>query len=56
MKPYWSWRWWVRWLVPLPILLWYSRRVFGTNHVWYQDSKCQLELRGRFVDDAGFVE
>ena len=44
---YWSWQSWIRWFVPLPLLVRYSKRVFGNNHVWYQDDLVNLELRPR---------
>lgn len=47
-KVYWSWMPWMRWFCPLVILVWYSKRTFGQSHVWYQDDKCQVELRGRY--------
>jgi hypothetical protein len=43
MKKYWSWQPWIRWFVPLPILVWISKRNFQ-SHVWYQDDEVQLEL------------
>jgi len=46
-KPYWSWRWWVRWFLPLPILVWLSKRKMGNHHVWYQDEEINLETIGR---------
>jgi hypothetical protein len=46
-KPYWSWRFWMRWFVPLPLLLRFSKKNF-LSHVWYQDSTCQLELTRRY--------
>lgn len=49
MKKNWSWQPWMRWFVPLPILIWISKRNFQ-SHVWYQDDKVQLELYGRFKD------
>ena len=42
-KYYHSWSWAARWL-PFPILLWMSKRIFGRNHVWYQDATVQLVL------------
>jgi hypothetical protein len=47
---YWSWMPWMRWFCPLAILVWYSKRNF-LSHVWYQDDRVQLELRGRFDDE-----
>ena len=54
-KDYWAWRWFMKWFAPLPVLLWYSRRNFGRNHVWWQGKDCQLELRPRFPDDGADV-
>jgi hypothetical protein len=53
---YYSWRFWVRWFVPLPILIWYSKRNFF-SHVWYSDPNFQLELSRKYasphkVDEA----
>ena len=51
-KVYWSWRWWIRWFIPIPLMLWYSKKYMG-SHVWYQDEECQLELRHRSDEKAG---
>lgn len=40
---YWAWWPWIRWFVPLPILLWFSRRNFHSL-VWYDDTEVRLEL------------
>jgi hypothetical protein len=43
MMIYHSFRWWIRWFVPLPILIRVSKRTFGNHHVWYQDDSISLE-------------
>ncbi len=35
-KPYWGWQPWIRWFLPLPILVRLSKRRF-ISFVWYQD-------------------
>lgn len=49
-RDYWSWQPWMRWFVPLSLLLRISRQQFGRSHVWWQGENCQLELRPRFAD------
>lgn len=50
-KPYWTWSWIARWVIPLPLLLKYSRWRCVNNHVWYQDADVTLAVRARFEDD-----
>lgn len=51
-KDYWSWAWLAKWFFPLPLLLWYSRKVHGWQHVWWQGKDCQLELHPRFTEEG----
>lgn len=56
MNKYWSWQPWMRWFVPLAILVRISKRNFF-SHVWYSDPNCQLELSRKYaspnkVEDA----
>lgn len=47
----WSFRFWARWFVPMPILIWYARRKFSTL-VIYQDRDFNLELCRRFKENS----
>jgi hypothetical protein len=49
---YWSWMPWMRWFVPLPILIMISKKMMGNHHVWYQDDCITLETSGRFSDQC----
>lgn len=51
-RAYWSWRWWIRWFIPLPLLVKLSKRQMGNHHVWYQDDFINLETIGR-VRESG---
>lgn len=46
---YWAWMPWIRWFVPLPIILLICKRHFGI-HIWYQDDECELKFSKRYPD------
>ena len=42
---YHSYRWWIRWFVPFPILVKIAKRQFGRSFVFYQDDEVQVSLQ-----------
>jgi hypothetical protein len=52
-KPYNSFRPWIRWFVPLSVLVWIDKRMKYYGHVWYQDAEYEVlsRRRGKVVGD-----
>jgi len=49
---YWALRWWVRWLLPIAVIVRLSKR-WGFPQIWFQNSEHSLELipRGKKGQD-----
>jgi hypothetical protein len=43
----WLYRWWARWFIPFPILVWYAKKNFWSV-VFYQDRETQIEMTRRY--------
>lgn len=53
-RSYYSFRPWLRWLLPLPVLIWISKSRYRYSHVWYQDDVHQVTFSRRCDLRAGF--